>query len=141
VPVNLCLQVVEEFAAATGAGLTEELGHTLTDRDSSFLLHLAAGRLHLQSAHMHHALTLAVPGDLCLQVVEEFAAAMGAGLDEELGHTLTDLDGRFATVRTRESNLCNLLGDVFRRACSADVCILNSGTFRYHNQSLNCTSH
>jgi 5'-nucleotidase len=55
---------------------------------------------------------------------------MGAGLDEELGHTLTDLDGRFATVRTRESNLCNLLGDVFRRACSADVCILNSGTFR-----------
>jgi 2',3'-cyclic-nucleotide 2'-phosphodiesterase (5'-nucleotidase family) len=65
-----------------------------------------------------------------LQVVEEFAAEMGAGLDEELGQTLTDLDGRFATVRAQESNLCNLLSDVFRRACSADVCILNSGTFR-----------
>jgi hypothetical protein len=25
------------------------------------------------------------------------------------------------------------LGDVFRRACSADVCILNSGTFRCDN--------
>jgi 2',3'-cyclic-nucleotide 2'-phosphodiesterase (5'-nucleotidase family) len=69
------------------------------------------------------------------QVVEEFASAMSSGLDQVLGHTLTDLDGRFATVRTRESNLCNLLSDVFRRACSADVCILNSGTFRWavHN--------
>jgi hypothetical protein len=38
---------------------------------------------------------------LC-QVVEEYAAAMGAGLDEELGHTLTDLDSEvgspFATA-------------------------------------------
>jgi hypothetical protein len=40
------------------------------------------------------------------------------------------MGGSFATVRTQESNLCNLLGDVFRRACSADVCIFNSGTFR-----------
>lgn len=65
------------------------------------------------------------------QVVEDFASSTTAGLDGELGHTLTDLDGRFATVRMAESNLCNLLGDVFRRACSADVCILNSGTFRW----------
>lgn len=65
------------------------------------------------------------------QVVEEFASEMSAGLDQVVGHTLTDLDGRFATVRTAESNLCNLLSDIFRRACSADVSILNSGTFRY----------
>jgi UDP-sugar diphosphatase len=47
-----------------------------------------------------------------------------------LGSSLTPLDGRSTTVRTQESNLCNLLCDVFRRACSADVCIMNSGTFR-----------
>jgi hypothetical protein len=35
---------------------------------------------------------------LCLQVVEEFAAAMGAGLDEELGRTLNHLDGRLQDV-------------------------------------------
>lgn len=48
-----------------------------------------------------------------------------------LGATLTPLDGRFTTVRTAESNLCDLLCDVLRRACSADVCIMNSGTFRW----------
>ncbi|KAF6251135.1 Metallo-dependent phosphatase-like protein [Scenedesmus sp. NREL 46B-D3] len=84
-----------------------------------------------QMAWQDYPLTSDVPEDPEMaQVVEEFASAMGAGLDAELGHTLTDLDGRFATVRTSESNLCNLLTDVFRRACSADVCILNSGTFR-----------
>ncbi|WIA18701.1 hypothetical protein OEZ85_003402 [Tetradesmus obliquus] len=78
-----------------------------------------------------HAMTSDVPEDPDIkQVVEDFASSTTAGLDGELGHTLTDLDGRFATVRMAESNLCNLLGDVFRRACSADVCILNSGTFR-----------
>lgn len=65
-----------------------------------------------------------------MQVVSEFASALGSRMDEEVGETRTDLDGRFQTVRTSESNLCNLYCDVFRRACSADVCILNSGTFR-----------
>jgi hypothetical protein len=68
---------------------------------------------------------------LCFQVVSEYAAIMGSRMDEVIGETYTDLDGRFTTVRHRESNLCNLLCDVFRRACSADVALLNSGTFRY----------
>jgi 5'-nucleotidase len=63
-------------------------------------------------------------------VVAEYTEQLGDQMQQVLTHTLTPLDGRFTTVRTRESNLANLFCDVFRRACSADVCIINSGTFR-----------
>ena len=52
-------------------------------------------------------------------------------MDEVVGATLVDLDGRFNTVRTQESNLGNLICDVFRHACHADIVIMNSGTFRW----------
>eukprot|EP00878_Enallax_costatus_P010291 GHUV01010741.1.p1 GENE.GHUV01010741.1~~GHUV01010741.1.p1 ORF type:complete len:361 (+),score=47.99 GHUV01010741.1:420-1502(+) len=64
------------------------------------------------------------------KIVAEYSELLGSRMDEILTRTLTPLDGRFSTVRTRESNLCNFLCDAFRRACSADVVILNSGTFR-----------
>eukprot|EP00775_Hariotina_reticulata_P012277 gene12277-12413_t len=77
------------------------------------------------------SITEDIPEDLDMaQVVSEYAAIMGSRMDEVIGETYTDLDGRFTTVRHQESNLCNLLCDIFRRACSADVAILNSGTFR-----------
>ncbi|KAF8064656.1 yfkN [Scenedesmus sp. PABB004] len=62
--------------------------------------------------------------------VADHAAALGGRLDEVLAVSLTPLDGRFDAVRSAESNLGSLFCDVLRRACSADVCILNSGTFR-----------
>lgn len=64
------------------------------------------------------------------QIVAEYTELLGSQMDEVLTRTLTPLDGQFSTVRTQESNLCNLFCDVFRRACSADVVIINSGTFR-----------
>ncbi len=50
------------------------------------------------------------------------------------GETLEDLDGRFQTVRTRESNLGNFVCDVWRKAAGADIAILNGG-------SLRCVAH
>jgi 2',3'-cyclic-nucleotide 2'-phosphodiesterase (5'-nucleotidase family) len=71
------------------------------------------------------------PSDAAVEaVVKEYSAALGSRLDREIGATAVDLEGRFSAVRTRESNLGNLMTDVLRRACSADVCLLNSGTFR-----------
>lgn len=67
---------------------------------------------------------------LACQVVSGYAGKLGSRMGQVLGTTLNPLDGRFTIVRTAESNLANLLCDVFRRACSADVCIINSGTFR-----------
>jgi len=76
-----------------------------------------------------------------VQVVSEYAAIMGDRMGEVIGETYTDLDGRFTTVRHQESNLCNLLCDVYRRACSADVAILNSGTFRFICDSSSRDTH
>jgi 2',3'-cyclic-nucleotide 2'-phosphodiesterase (5'-nucleotidase family) len=47
-----------------------------------------------------------------------------------VGESAVDLDGRFATVRTQESNLGNFVADVFREASRADVALLNSGSLR-----------
>jgi hypothetical protein len=56
---------------------------------------------------------------------------MGQRMQEVIGLSATDLDGRFEAVRTRESNLGNLVCDVFRTAMGADVVLLNSGSLRW----------
>ena len=42
----------------------------------------------------------------------------------------TPLDGRFNYVRTRESALGNFIADIMKTVTSADVALINSGTFR-----------
>lgn len=67
----------------------------------------------------------------CAAAVSEFTAALEARMGDVIGpRTAADLDGRFATVRSRESNLGDLVADVFRRVLRADAALLNSGTFR-----------
>ncbi|XP_054722641.1 trifunctional nucleotide phosphoesterase protein YfkN-like [Uloborus diversus] len=51
-------------------------------------------------------------------------------MDEVLGEFLVDLDGRFASIRTQETNLGNFVCDVMLSATHSDVAILNSGTLR-----------
>lgn len=40
------------------------------------------------------------------------------------------LEGRLKFVRTRETNLGNLVTDIMRKYMKADVALLNSGTLR-----------
>lgn len=47
-----------------------------------------------------------------------------------LGFTASPLDGRFAVVRTQESNLGNLLTDIARLATGGELVMINSGTLR-----------
>ena len=47
-----------------------------------------------------------------------------------IGETATELDGRFSTVRLKESNLGNWVADIWRAAARADIALLNSGTLR-----------
>ena len=47
-----------------------------------------------------------------------------------IGDTAVELDGRFATVRSRESNLGTWVADVWRAGARADIVLLNSGTLR-----------
>ena len=65
-----------------------------------------------------------------IQIVDEYMKLMGEKMDEVVVETLEPLDGRFQTVRTRESNLGNFVCDVWRKAANAQIAILNSGSLR-----------
>lgn len=64
------------------------------------------------------------------RLVDELDAKLGDSMDIEIGETMVELEGRFLCVRTRETNLGNLVCDLLRAASGADVCILNGGTLR-----------
>ena len=51
-------------------------------------------------------------------------------MQEVLGTFTVSLDGRFDSIRKRETNLGNWVCDVVLAATNADCVILNSGTFR-----------
>lgn len=55
-------------------------------------------------------------------------------IEESMGHLLgtfcVELDGRFAQIRTSETNLGNWVCDVILSATGVDAVLLNSGTFR-----------
>jgi len=51
-------------------------------------------------------------------------------LDEVLGTFAVELDGRFSSVRTSETNLGNWICDVVLAATNSDCVIINSGTLR-----------
>ncbi|KAJ9471147.1 Mannosylglucosyl-3-phosphoglycerate phosphatase [Diplonema papillatum] len=62
--------------------------------------------------------------------VKAFSNEILSMMDEPIGGCLVDLECRFACIRTRETNAANLIADIMRRATSADVALLNSGTLR-----------
>jgi len=62
--------------------------------------------------------------------VDECMTSLGAAMDQVVGATAVDLDSRFASIRTQETNLGNFVVDVMRFALKADVAMLNSGTLR-----------
>ncbi len=51
--------------------------------------------------------------------------------EQILGKISIDLDSRFTTVRSQESNIANLICDILLDYMpKADCCIINSGAFR-----------
>jgi len=55
---------------------------------------------------------------------------MSTKLEDILGEFHVDLDGRFETVRTQESNLGNFVTDIMLASCNGDCALVNSGTLR-----------
>ncbi|XP_037787180.1 mannosylglucosyl-3-phosphoglycerate phosphatase-like isoform X2 [Penaeus monodon] len=64
------------------------------------------------------------------EALSEFEAVVGEKMEEPLGTFSVDLDGRFSSIRTSETNLGNFVCDIMMAATNADVAILNSGTLR-----------
>mmetsp|Transcript_47718 Transcript_47718/g.139072 ORF Transcript_47718/g.139072 Transcript_47718/m.139072 type:complete len:1627 (-) Transcript_47718:186-5066(-) len=62
--------------------------------------------------------------------VDECVAKVGDAMDKTLGECAVDLDCRFQSIRTRETNAGNFVTDVMRKALNADLAVLNSGTLR-----------
>ena len=62
--------------------------------------------------------------------MNKFSEKMKGEMTKELGVFEVDLDGRFSTVRSMESNLCNFVTDIMVAATEADFALINSGTFR-----------
>jgi len=62
--------------------------------------------------------------------LEQYSGVVDAKMSEQLGELSTVMDGRFSSVRTRETNLGNLVTDIMVAALSADCALLNSGTLR-----------
>jgi len=60
----------------------------------------------------------------------DFERQLNARLGESIGVTTVGLDGRTATVRSRESNLGNFVADAFLRASGAEVALINGGGLR-----------
>lgn len=73
----------------------------------------------------------AVPEDkTSIRLVEELTSSLKHKLEKPIGYTSVPLDGRFTTVRTKESNLGNFVCDLMRHYHNADCAIMASGTIR-----------
>jgi len=79
----------------------------------------------------HIEITMDVPEDEAVKaVVTEYEGKMGAKMEQVLGQCDIDLDARFTSIRTSETNVGNLICDIMRDGCNADIALLNSGTLR-----------
>lgn len=63
-------------------------------------------------------------------VVDHYSELMGAALQKVVGHTAVFLDGERANVRSRETNLGNLITDAMRAVSGAQICFQNGGGIR-----------
>lgn len=64
------------------------------------------------------------------EATKDFLSQGEKGLDVVLGNMNADLDGRFVTVRSMESNIGSYICDLIMLSVSADCVIINSGTLR-----------
>jgi hypothetical protein len=65
-----------------------------------------------------------------IKVVDKLTSNLKSKLEKPIGYTAVPLDGRFTTVRTRESNLGNFICDLKRHYYSTDCALMASGTIR-----------
>ena len=78
-----------------------------------------------------HTINRDIPTDPGVQaVVDQYLSKLEEGMKEVIGELDCELEGRFSELRTKETNLGNLITDIMRRATRADVALLNSGTMR-----------
>ncbi len=63
-----------------------------------------------------------------MAIVEKYGDRVNKVLDEPIGTAEVDLDGE--NVRTRETNLGDLIADIMRKTSGADAALINGGSIR-----------
>lgn len=63
-------------------------------------------------------------------IIRKYNAALEDRMAQVVGHTKVALDGERANVRTRTTNMSNLITDALREASGADIVITNGGGIR-----------
>ncbi len=76
-------------------------------------------------------ITRAIPeNEATVDLVDRLTSSLKTKLEKPIGYTAVPLDGRFTTVRTRESNLGNFVCDLMRYFHDADCALMAAGTIR-----------
>ncbi|KAI9873178.1 MAG: hypothetical protein M1830_000748 [Pleopsidium flavum] len=65
-----------------------------------------------------------------VELVQRLTSSLKPKLEKPIGYTAVPLDGRFTTVRTKETNLGNFVCDLMRFYHNADCTIMAAGTIR-----------
>jgi 5'-nucleotidase, C-terminal domain len=65
-----------------------------------------------------------------VEMVNKLTSSLKTKLEKPIGYTVAPLDGRFTTVRTRESNLGNFVCDLMRYYYRTDCALMAAGTIR-----------
>lgn len=65
-----------------------------------------------------------------VKLVNRLTSNLMSKLEKPIGYTAVPLDGRFNTVRTKESNLGNFVCDLMRHFYSTDCALMAAGTIR-----------
>jgi 2',3'-cyclic-nucleotide 2'-phosphodiesterase (5'-nucleotidase family) len=63
-------------------------------------------------------------------LVHQYARRLEEQTTQVIGHATVDLEGENGQVRTRETNLGNLLADLARRHAETDIALINAGVIR-----------
>jgi len=80
---------------------------------------------------MRRDIVRSIPEDAdTMAMVGRLTSSLQAKLEKPVGYTVTPLDGRFSTVRQRESNLGNFVCDLMRFYYAADCAMMAGGTIR-----------
>jgi len=85
----------------------------------------------LARQHRFVPVTAELPEDPSMAaLVARYAERLSAALAEPIGETRVPLDARQSEVRTRETNIGNLVADIVRESLRADVGLMNGGGIR-----------
>ncbi|CAL1547871.1 unnamed protein product [Lymnaea stagnalis] len=76
-------------------------------------------------------LNSSIPEDTEMKkIVMKNLESVESKMDTYLGYMNVEMDGRFSSIRTQETNLGNFITDIILTATKADCALLNSGTLR-----------